>query len=109
MTVADGDCYKVAGLACFDHGLRKDDSFRVVHGDVDGQGDLSGVRFGHAWIEVGDVVFDASNGKATVMRSEQYYEIGGIQTPTKYTREEAIGNMSRTKTFGPWLDAKGKT
>ena len=53
-----GDCYQAAGRL-----IMSKMNGKLVHGMVNGQGSLDGIRFGHAWVEVGSKVFDYSNIK----------------------------------------------
>ena len=71
---AGGDCYRAAFSA-----VDTNEIGELVHGVVTGQGEIAGVRMGHAWTEIGDVVFDTSTGVPVVMRRESYYELGEIR------------------------------
>ena len=62
-----GDCFVVAGKAMLDNKIPE---LKLVHAYVTGQGLLKGRRFEHAWNEIGDVVFDNSNGRKIIMRKE---------------------------------------
>ncbi len=92
-----GDCYGVAGNQVIEN---KD--WLLCHGIVDGQGPLKGHKVGHAWNEYQDVVFDCSNGHKVVVRKERYYAIGNIKKIVRYTHQEAIKLMAKTKHYGPW-------
>jgi hypothetical protein len=96
----DGDCFEAAGNLV----IELPDEAILVHGTVSGQGPLKGMRIKHAWCELGDVVFDYSNGKQIVMRKEQYYRIGKIRKSQikKYSKKQATKNMLRTGNYGPW-------
>jgi len=94
----NGDCFHKNGqifidYECFDF---------LCHGTVVGQGEIKGIKHTHCWIELGDVVFDYSNGKKIIMRKERYYEIGKIKDIKKYTIEEAKKLMLKTKHWGDW-------
>jgi hypothetical protein len=82
--------------------------FTFCYAKVAGQGPLLGQRILHAWNELGDVVFDFSNGHSFVMRKEKYYEIAQIEEKdvTKQTAEETIKLMLETDTYGGWINAK---
>ena len=54
-----GDCYQAAGRLVTSLGS----GAKLVHGMVEGQGHLKGLKFGHAWVEKGGKVYDYSNGK----------------------------------------------
>ena len=100
---AKGDCFEVAGRAMIDP---KIPGLKLVHAYVSGQDKLEGKRFPHAWNEVGDVVFDNSNGRNIVLRKEQYYDIGKVvEKPGEYAVYndiEAKTKMIRNKHYGPW-------
>ena len=52
-------------------------SLSLVHGYVTGQGsNVKDQRYGHGWLEIGDVVHDCT--KNAIMRKEQYYKLGNI-------------------------------
>ena len=78
----------------------------LVHGEVSGQGPLEGVRFGHAWIEIGDEVIDKANGKNIRMPKDVYYAVGNIKDKPgklfKYTWSEARRKMLEHEHYGPW-------
>ena len=74
---AGGDCYEASGKYIMDECLTDCDLI-LVHGEVSGQGELAGVRYGHAWVEDGDTVIDKSNGRDLQMPKILYYTIGQI-------------------------------
>jgi hypothetical protein len=105
----DGDCYEVAGKYILDHALGREDEYQLCHGMVTGQGDVAGIRFGHAWVErkVGAnwVVIDHSNGlDVTDFNRAMYYLIGKItrEGVNYYTPSEATEYMRETRHWGPW-------
>lgn len=106
-----GDCYKAAGsyisrLAC----SAQEEGYTLVHGVVNGQGSLAGRRIGHAWVEVDDgpvvMVVDVSNDRHLVMPRDAYYQLGRVvpEECRRYTPEEAIIEMVRSRHWGPWED-----
>lgn len=97
-----GDCYPVAGRLAID--FIGDNKAKLVHGMVNGQGSLEGIRFGHAWVEYGNKVLDNSNGKKREMPKSVYYKLGKIKPSQNkyYTSEEAIKWMMKVKHWGPW-------
>lgn len=96
-----GDCY-IAAFHLADR-LSKENTMRLEHGIVKGQESLEGVRFGHAWVEIGgDIVLDFSNGQEVILRKDQYYKIGDIRTVHRYTFREMVSEAVRTGTYGPW-------
>ena len=110
-----GDCYEAAAKIIIAHlsplapnplGERKLSKPILVHAEVSGQGPLEGVRYGHAWVENGQTVFDYSNGGSLRMPKSLYYRIGEDQIVEPkyytYTPEEARRMLLRFKTYGPW-------
>ena len=99
--VGDGDCFKVAGRA-----IIEDESLKLVHAFVYGQGSMKGRRFEHAWNEKGNTVIDNSNGQKTVMNKKQYYKLAGVVKKAgayaSYNHEEALVNMLKEYHWGPW-------
>jgi GNAT superfamily N-acetyltransferase len=106
---ANGDCYEAAGnyMMRFIFGDAKDDSrihrLRLVHGEVTGQGPLEGIKYGHAWVEDGNMVIDQSNGKDLRMPKAAYYALGRIGSNVhKYTMAEFKRKAVETGIWGPW-------
>jgi hypothetical protein len=96
-----GDCYEAAAKLLYAH--RSCPGIMLVHGTVTGQGPIAGIRYGHAWIEIGDVVLDPSNGRFVCARKADYYAVGEINEPvTRYAFEEAARQMLETRHYGPW-------
>jgi hypothetical protein len=96
-----GNCYEAAAklltVHCGCPGVE------LVHGTVTGQGPIAGVRYGHAWVEVGDVVLDPSNGQFVVAGKLDYYAVGEITEPVaRYAFREAALCMLETGHYGPW-------
>ena len=99
-----GDCYYVAGTIAMSEKLPKlAKEFQipefhgtpyVVHSEVSGQGAISGLRYGHAWVEDDLYVYDFSNGREIVFPKQLYYAMGNVveKKPKyyKYTFEEAV-------------------
>lgn len=99
----DGDCFKVAADLVVDHSFpSKYKGAVLVHGMASGRGEISGVRFGHAWVEIGDEVIDYSNGLNARLPKELYYAIGNIKTTLRYSRKETMMNLMEHKHYGPW-------
>ena len=97
----EGDCYEAAAKLLYAH--RSCPGIVLVHGTVTGQGPIAGLRYGHAWVEVGDVVLDPSNGRFVVARKPAYYAAGEITEPVAcYTFAEAAREMIETGHYGPW-------
>lgn len=103
-----GDCYEAAGKFVGDQLLTGEkDRYILVHGEVRGQGPLSGVNFGHAWVvdTTNDMVLDMSNGRDLKLPRFIYYAIGGIEEIDnyyEYTQQEAAKKMLEFGHYGPW-------
>ena len=100
----DGDCFKVAGRA-----IIEDESLKLVHAFVYGQGPMEGRRFEHAWNEKGSTCIDNSNGQTTLMAKKQYYKLAGVVKKAdhgvayaSYNSTEGLVNMLKHKHWGPW-------
>lgn len=101
----DGDCYSAAFRTLEQLHARGHDGARLVHGLVTGTGGpMAGERFAHAWVEIGDVVIDNSNGQSTHTRYEPYYAIGDIDAREliRYSLEEARRALLEQLHYGPW-------
>ena len=112
-----GDCYYAAGQLALRMGMGVPSYIGtpyLVHAEVQGQGQLSNIRYGHAWIEDDENVYDFSNNRELVIPKIIYYAIGNIKTDNplkyiKYTFEEARIKMIETKNYGCWdLDVEYK-
>lgn len=105
---ATGDCYEAAGKYLMDH--KEVEGIFLVHGEVEGQGPLAGIRFGHAWIEQGEECIEVSMGRFEVLPKFLYYALGQIHghfppwEPNihRYTPEEAVKKILKYKHWGPW-------
>jgi len=100
LTEGMGDCYQAAGRLIMGY-IGKG---RLVHGMVNGQGSLKGIRFGHAWVEVGSNVLDHSNGKKKSMSKNVYYALGKINPGEckYYEYKDAAKFMVDKGHWGPW-------
>jgi len=77
-----------------------------------GQGSLTGISFGHCWIEVGnDIVIDKSNGNNILMRRSKYYELGKIDKLNNLKKYDYIAFAKAIGKYGHWgpWDLKTKT
>lgn len=111
-----GDCYYVAGSIAMNEKLPKEvKAFNlmefqgtpyVVHAEVSGQGAISGLRYGHAWIEDDLFVYDFSNGREITLPKQLYYQWGDVKLKApkyyKYTFKQAIDKMLETGHYGSW-------
>jgi hypothetical protein len=97
---AAGDCFKAA--AEFVMGGTQDEPLTLVHGTVLGSGPIQGIRFTHAWVELGDHVYEVANGRCDRMRAELYYRMGRVENVRRYTVAEVLTETLRTGHWGPW-------
>jgi hypothetical protein len=97
----NGDCYEAAAKFVVAHAACP--SIRLVHGEVIGTGGaVVCIRYGHAWVELGDALIDPSNGRCVVARRRDYYAAGQASALQSYTFKEARQWMLRTRHYGPW-------
>lgn len=113
----DGDCFQAAVNLFFDK-FADNPSARICHGVPLGRGEIEGIRFDHAWVEVDEsqgtlpdgteiwdtVVYDYSNGNEVVIPAALYYHIGKIrpQDVKRFTAKEALEKMDKLRFYGPW-------
>jgi hypothetical protein len=113
--VGGGDCYYVAGQFAMAENFSPlapaDIDFigtpYVVHAEVKGQGPLEGIRYGHAWVEDDENVYDYSNKRELIIPKNLYYSIGDIEIDNpkkyrKYTFQEARRKMVENRHYGQW-------
>jgi len=101
---AGGDCFEANGRE-FIELATKDDTMKLVHGEVTGQGKVEGKRFWHCWIEVGNrTVLDFSERREITMDKDDYYEIGKIdeRQVKKYDHDTVLKNIIKHEHWGPW-------
>ena len=98
-----GDCYQAAGRYVMDNALQgSNQNLILVHGIVSGQGEIAGVRYGHAWVENGEEVIDVAGGRELRVPKIIYYAIGNIDNTFRYTPEEMREKLIESETWGPW-------
>jgi hypothetical protein len=113
-----GNCYEMAGKIAMgiwsvEMFADKETSYPdfigtpyVVHAEVSGQGAISGLRYGHAWVEDDMFIYDYSNGRKIIFPKELYYAIGNVipKKPKyfKYTFDEARKKMLESGHYGSW-------
>jgi hypothetical protein len=95
-----GNCFQCAAQWVMDEGKELGDDVRLVHGTVAGQGPLEGIRFTHAWVEFGDMVYDAD--KEALMRRGRFYELGKVRDTIEYDPTELRVNLLKHEHWGPW-------
>ena len=106
-TVRPGECYPVAVRVAEALAYAGHESVRVVHGRPLGTGgEAEGLRYGHAWVEVGETVHDASNPRLGLMSlpAVVYYAIGNIKDDecSRYSLAEVRQAMAEHGHYGPW-------
>ena len=95
-----GDCYEAGGKFMMDNCMIGKCNYILVHGEVTGQGPLEGVKYGHCWIEDGDMVIDKSNGRDLRLPKQVYYALGGIDDG------QSDGNTYYEDEGGRWEDGE---
>jgi|TARA_R110000823_G_scaffold280983_2_gene399146 hypothetical protein len=97
-----GDCYPAGGRLIMN--FFGDATHKLVHGMVNGQGALEGMRYGHCWVESKDTVLDHSNGRKLEVPKQVYYALGRIDPKEckYYSPEECRKWMLEDGTWGPW-------
>tara|TARA_R110002050_G_scaffold65463_1_gene141719 strand:- start:3264 stop:4016 length:753 start_codon:yes stop_codon:yes gene_type:complete len=97
-----GDCYPAGGRLIMN--FFGDKEHKLVHGMVNGQGALEGMRYGHCWVESRDTVLDHSNGRKLEIPKQVYYALGRIDPKEchYYTPEESAKFMAEEGHWGPW-------
>lgn len=94
-----GQCYHVAADLAGVLGLT------LVHGEPLGDGgEVKGVRYGHAWVEYGGLVIDATLDGGLFMPVETYYRLGNIVEADvrRYNPRDAATFLALFKHYGPW-------
>ena len=99
-----GDCFENSVNFMYKN---KSVDFVVVHGLVTGTGaDVKGMRYVHAWLELGNIVFDPSiNMEAPLIRlKETYYMAGNIKEDEvkRYDLNGVSKMLLKYKVFGTW-------
>lgn len=97
-----GLCYVVAARFVTDEPLPRD--VCLVHGEPLGIGGAArGKRYGHAWVEVGGMVYDLTVSATPFMR-QPYYALGSIKEweVRRYTAMEAKEALDGYQHWGPW-------
>ena len=107
---AKGDCYEAAFHWLLELPTEVTDKAKLCHGMVHGAGPLEGKKFGHAWGELGGVIFDYSNGRKGEYIKALYYSAGRIDESEVfcYPGLKGLGKAARAKHYGPW-DMTGAT
>ena len=82
------------------------DKFKVVHGKVTDK--FSGESYNHAWVEMGDLVFDdqTKHTKPDGIPKKAYYELFQPEVHAEYNAEESMINCMKSGHEGPWHGEK---
>lgn len=101
MNTWEGRCFEAAihALMCHAHST-------LVHGTPLGHaGEVAGIRYAHAWIELGDllVVDLTMSGRPTMPRA-LYYRAASLTEAhvRRYTADEAARLLCSSGHYGPW-------
>lgn len=97
-----GDCFVQAYNNFFDS---RDNNVLLVHGVVTGRGKIEGLKYLHAWIEIGDKVIDTTMSLfAKGFPKDGYYRLAQADEKEmfKYNKSEAIEKILKYETYGPW-------
>ena len=95
----NGNCYQVA----FNKFMENPHKYTLVHGIVTGQGPISGIQYGHAWVEDGDTIIDMTlPAHMRNLPKALYYAIGHIDITRKYNANQVLEMLDKYETYGPW-------
>jgi len=99
-----GDCYMVAAKYLENEYFKGNKNLVLVHGEVEGQGAIAGIRYGHAWVEDGDMVIDKSGNRDIHLPKIIYYSLGNINPNKafKYNYEQMRKKTLEYGHWGPW-------
>jgi len=97
-----GDCYQAGGRLIME--FMGDQTAKLVHGMVNGQGVLKGRRYGHCWVEAKGQVLDHSNGRKLELDKTIYYLLGKVNPKEckYYTPKESRDWIMKEQHWGPW-------
>ena len=108
-----GDCYQAAGRLALEFIRGKHPKAVLVHGVA--LNSLDYEPMGHAWVEVGNTVYDYSNGKKATQNKLFYYNHGAIDGLMKkgykqfrYKGEKIAENILKQGHWGPWGNTGAK-
>lgn len=74
----------------------------VCHGLAEGRGPIEGVYHGHAWVELGPLVIDRSNGADFAGPAVLYYALGNLKNVRRYRQDEVRRLLLEHQHYGPW-------
>tara|TARA_Y100000034_G_scaffold128776_1_gene183994 strand:- start:371 stop:862 length:492 start_codon:yes stop_codon:yes gene_type:complete len=84
--------------------LDNKDKFKVVHGTVTDKWKSPPKAIVHAWVEMGDMIFDDQTKftKPDGIPRDVYYDMYQPEIRNEYTAEETLSMCSKTGSPGPW-------
>lgn len=96
-----GDCYKVAAELAMELGGTLCHGEPLLRNPATGE---RGPRYGHAWVELDDLVLDFANGRNLRIARPQYYMLGSIaeRDVKRYTPAETWATIRHHLHWGPW-------
>jgi hypothetical protein len=103
-----GHCFYNCGMEITDNIIfGKDEDYQdwiLCHGVATGQGEIEGVRYGHAWLECKGLAFDMTESRdnPVVVAADRYREIGRITHIKEYTTAQVRRMIHEHGTWGPW-------
>ena len=98
----NGDCFQAAWRAFYQN-ISK--SPLLVHGIITGQGPIEGIKYNHAWVEIGDTVIDKTIPLfAKGFPKDAYYRLANADEDKvfKYNAKEVAKKAQEFETYGPW-------
>ena len=108
-----GDCYAANGRLALELIRGKKPKAELIHGVV--LISLDYMPMGHAWVEVGNTVYDYSNNRKIKISKNKYYHSGAIDGLLKkgykqhrYKGLEVAESVLKYKHWGPWENTGGK-
>ena len=100
----NGNCFQTAWRAFYQN-ISK--SPLLVHGIITGQGPIEGIKYNHAWVEIGDIVIDKTIPMfAKGFPKDAYYRLAEADEDKifKYAAKEVAKKAQEFGTYGPWED-----
>ncbi len=100
-----GDCYEANANYLMDVYLADQNTpILLCHGLAIGQGPIKGIKHGHCWLEINNMVMDFSNNHTITMSKEAYYKLGKIKYVHRYNAKETAKMLLKHQHYGPWTD-----
>lgn len=101
---ATGNCFEAAAKELLSLSKRGEARYRLVHGEIVGQGPIEGIRHSHAWVldAETDTVIDTSNGRRVEAPRVIYEAIARLQNKLEYGYREACIRLVESGHYGPW-------